>query len=107
VIGVHTPKFDNEKKTASIQKAILRYEIKHPVVNDADHKIWNAYGVRSWPTLGLIDPDGKVVRGFAGEGNYEALDLEIAKLIKEFKGKGLKETPIEFKLAKEKEATPI
>ncbi|HZZ78746.1 MAG TPA: redoxin domain-containing protein, partial [Gemmataceae bacterium] len=42
VIGVHTPKFDNEKKTASIQKAINRYEIKHPVINDADRKIWNA-----------------------------------------------------------------
>jgi thiol-disulfide isomerase/thioredoxin len=107
VIGVHSPKFENEKKTESIQKAILRYEIRHPVVNDADHKIWNAYGVRSWPTLGLIDPNGKVVRGFAGEGNFEALDLEIAKLIKEFKGKGLKETPIEFKLAKEKNVTPL
>jgi DNA-binding beta-propeller fold protein YncE/peroxiredoxin len=106
VIGVHSPKFENEKKTASIQKAILRYEIKHPVVNDADHKIWKAYGVQSWPTLGLIDPDGKVVRGFSGEGNYEDLDAAIAKLIKEFKGK-LKETPIEFKLAKEKDAGPL
>jgi thiol-disulfide isomerase/thioredoxin len=107
VIGVHTPKFDNEKKTESIQKAILRYEIKHPVVNDADHKIWNAYGVRSWPTLGLIDPDGKVVRGFSGEGNYEALDLAIANLIKEFKGKGLKETPFKITLAKEKDSGPL
>src|ERR1700722_18376243 len=43
VIGVHTPKFDNEKKTASVLKAILRYEIKHPVVNDAERKIWNTY----------------------------------------------------------------
>ncbi len=106
VIGVHSPKFDNEKKTESIQKAILRYEIKHPVVNDADHKIWKAYGVQSWPTLGLIDPDGKVVRGFSGEGNYEDLDAAIAKLIKEFKGK-LKDTPIEFKLAKEKDNGPL
>jgi thiol-disulfide isomerase/thioredoxin len=108
VIGVHTPKFDNEKKTASIFKAVLRYELKHPVVNDADHKIWNAYGVRSWPTLGLIDPDGKVVRGFSGEGNYEVLDREIQKLIKEFALKGtLKKTPIEFKLIKEKFDNPI
>ena len=40
VLGIHTPKFDNEKLTESIRKAILRYEVKHPVVNDADHKIW-------------------------------------------------------------------
>ena len=38
VIGVHSPKFDNEKETKSIRKAILRYEIEHPVVNDADHR---------------------------------------------------------------------
>src|SRR5262249_19469696 len=34
VIGVHTPKFDNEKNTDSIRKAIGRYELKHPIVND-------------------------------------------------------------------------
>src|SRR5205809_1047718 len=32
VIGVHSAKFDNEKNTESIRKAILRYEISHPVV---------------------------------------------------------------------------
>src|SRR5437870_469347 len=43
VIGVHSPKFDNEKDTESIRKAILRYEVTHPVVNDADRKLWEAY----------------------------------------------------------------
>ena len=45
VIGIHTPKFDNEKNTDSIRKAIGRYQIKHPIVNDADMKIWRRYGV--------------------------------------------------------------
>lgn len=106
VIGVHSPKFDNEKKTESIQKAILRYEIKHPVVNDADHKIWKAFDVSSWPTLVLIDPDGKMVGYASGEGNLEVVDQHIRKLIKEFDGK-LKKTPLEFKLAKEKQASPL
>jgi thiol-disulfide isomerase/thioredoxin/sugar lactone lactonase YvrE len=107
VIGVHTPKFDNEKNSASILKAILRYEIKHPVINDADHKIWRSYKVNSWPTLWLIDPDGKLVGFTSGEGNYEVLDSHIGKLVKQFKAKGtLKETPLEFKLAKE-ETRPL
>jgi thiol-disulfide isomerase/thioredoxin/sugar lactone lactonase YvrE len=106
VIGVHSPKFDNEKKTASIFKAILRYEIKHPVINDADHKVWKAYGVRSWPTLVLIDPDGNYYGTASGEGNFEVLDVHIKKLLKDFKGK-IKDTPIEFKLAKEKFDNPI
>ncbi len=58
VIGVHTAKFDNEKNTESIRKAILRYEVSHPVVNDADMRIWRTYGSNSWPTLCLIDPEG-------------------------------------------------
>src|SRR4029077_13457239 len=44
VVGVHSAKFDNEKETESIRKAILRYEISHPVVNDARQRIWRAYG---------------------------------------------------------------
>jgi DNA-binding beta-propeller fold protein YncE len=104
VIGVHTPKFENEKKTESIRKAVLRYEIKHPVVNDADRKIWDAYGAESWPTVVVIDPNGKYVDHTTGEGSLEFLETHIKKLIKEFDGKGLKKTPIDFKLAKDNPA---
>lgn len=108
VIGVHTPKFENEKRLESIKKAILRYEIKHPVVNDADHKIWRRYGVRSWPTLVLIDTEGKVVGRVSGEGNYDVLDQYIGKLVKDARAKGtLKEEPIDFALVKEAEPTPL
>ena len=50
VIGVHSAKFLNEGETENIRKIILRYEIEHPVVNDADYKIWEQYAVRAWPT---------------------------------------------------------
>lgn len=58
VIGVHSPKFPNEKKTESIRKAVLRYQVKHPVVNDAKMTIWDEYLVKAWPTLVIIDPEG-------------------------------------------------
>src|SRR5437762_9312168 len=87
VIGVHSAKFENEKNTESIRKAINRYEISHPVVNDANMKIWRAYAVNSWPTLYLIDPQGKLVGRGSGEGLYEALDEAIAKLIKQHRQK--------------------
>ncbi|MBI2805287.1 MAG: redoxin domain-containing protein [Planctomycetes bacterium] len=106
VIGVHSPKFENEKKTSSIHKAVLRYDIKHPVFNDIDHRMWRAYQVNAWPTLVLIDPNGNYYGSASGEGNLELVDLHIKKLIKEFAGK-LKKDPIHFKLAKEKEVTPL
>ena len=37
VIGVHSAKFEGEKDTENIREAVLRYEIEHPVVNDAEH----------------------------------------------------------------------
>lgn len=106
VIGVHSPKFENEKKTASILKAVLRYDIKHPVYNDADRKIWRTYGVDWWPTLVLIDPDGRVRGVASGEGNLDIADKEIRALIKEYEGK-LKKDPIQFKLAKEAPDSPL
>jgi thiol-disulfide isomerase/thioredoxin len=102
VIGIHTPKFENEKNTESIRKAIGRYEIKHPIINDADMKIWRRYGARSWPTLVLIDPDGNYYGQTAGEGAYEVLDQHIEKLVKEYRGKKLlKEDPLNYELVKE------
>jgi sugar lactone lactonase YvrE len=108
VIGVHSPKFENEKKTESIRKAVMRYEIKHPVINDADHKIWKRYGVESWPTLMIFDPEGNYYGEISGEGAYEVLDEHIGKLVKQFKDKKLlKDTPLEFQLARDKVESPL
>jgi DNA-binding beta-propeller fold protein YncE len=101
VIGVHTAKFDNEKDSASIRKAILRYEISHPVVNDANQKIWWTYGVRSWPTLVLIDPEGNYVGSQSGEGLYDLFDRVLDKLIKIHREKKtINEKPLKFELAR-------
>jgi thiol-disulfide isomerase/thioredoxin len=87
VIGVHSAKFTAERGTENIRQAILRYEIEHPVVNDHDMQIWQEYTVRSWPTLYLIDPAGKVVAYMSGEGVYAQLDGLIAKVIETFDAK--------------------
>ena len=104
VIGVHSAKFENEKDTKSIRKAVLRYELAHPVVNDAEHAIWNRYSVSSWPTMAVIDPEGKFHGRLTGEGNFEMLDKYVAKLIKDAKAKGtLNEKPIRFDLVRYRE----
>ena len=99
VIGVHSAKFDNEKETENIRLAALRYEIEHPIVNDAEMKIWRGFGVRAWPTLVLLDPEGYYCGFISGEGNREPLDQIIAKVIAYHKAKGtLDETPVKFDL---------
>ncbi len=86
VIGVHSAKFPTEKITENIRQATARYGLRHAVANDASFRIWKAYGVSAWPTLVLIDPDGMVVGSAPGEGNYEALDRAIGRLIEAHAG---------------------
>ena len=78
VIGVHSAKFDTEKDKENILAAVLRYEIEHPVVNDAEHLIWDTFGINSWPTALLIDPEGNAVWGRSGEFKAD----EVAEVLK-------------------------
>ncbi len=88
VIGVHSPKFDNEKDVANLRKIVQRYDITHPVAQDSDFRIWRAYTVRAWPTLVLIDPAGYLVGGASGEGHGEQFDQAIAAVIHVFEERG-------------------
>jgi thiol-disulfide isomerase/thioredoxin/sugar lactone lactonase YvrE len=96
VIGVHSAKFDAEKQSETIRQAIQKFGIEHPVVNDADFALWNQYGVRAWPTIVLIDPNGKVIGQHAGEGVYDTVRPYIQRLKDDFKDE-LNHTPVPFR----------
>ena len=89
VIGVHSAKFANERDNDNIRRIIVRYDIDHPVANDAAFRIWRAYGARAWPTQVLIDPEGYVVATASGEGKGEAFDQAIAAVIHVFDEQGM------------------
>lgn len=109
VIGVHSAKFDNEKESGNIRKAILRYEIEHPVVNDASMVIWRKFAVRAWPTLVVIDPEGYYCGYVSGEGNRELLEKVVDRLIAYHRSKKtLDETPVRFDLERARQPeTPL
>lgn len=109
VIGVHSAKFDGEQDSQNITDAVQRYEIEHPVVNDAKHAIWNRYGVNSWPTLLLIDPEGNAVYMRGGEVPFEQLDAVMQAALPYYRAKKvLDETPLRFDLAAYKaQPTPL
>jgi thiol-disulfide isomerase/thioredoxin len=103
VVGVHSAKFENEKETENIRRIVLRYQIEHPVVNDADFRIWKSYAVRAWPTQVLIDPAGYVVGRASGEGHYAVLDKAIGELVEDARKRGtLNEQPLKLALERAK-----
>jgi thiol-disulfide isomerase/thioredoxin len=86
IIGIHTAKFAHEQNLESIQQAILRYGVAHPVVVDRDRTLWEQYAIRAYPTFVLIDPQGYIVTTIAGEGRRQLLDDLIGRLIEEHTG---------------------
>jgi sugar lactone lactonase YvrE len=80
VIGVHSPKFDNEKGADHLREAILRHGIAHPVVRDDDRNLWRQYSVRAWPTFVLVDAAGYVIGMTSGEGKRNVLEEAVAAL---------------------------
>ncbi len=99
VIGVHSAKFETENGSENIRQAILRHEIEHPVVNDAEHVIWRRYGISGWPALRIIDPQGNLVAGHGGEIDFESLDGFLKTVLPYYKKrKLLDESPIRFDL---------
>ena len=104
VVGVHSAKFNAEKATDGVRRAILRYEIEHPVINDADFMVWQQYACRAWPTLMFISPTGKVIGKHEGEFPIEALDNVLAEMIGEFDEQGeMDRKPLAFRLESELE----
>ncbi|HET8524956.1 MAG TPA: alkyl hydroperoxide reductase [Thermomicrobiales bacterium] len=73
IIGVHSPKFPAEKVPANVRAAVQRLGVDHAVVSDVEFDIWQAYGVRAWPTLMFIDPAGRVFGVHEGEFPLDAV----------------------------------
>lgn len=83
IIGVHTPKFEYQRQNEPVLKAVNRNHIRHPVANDPEYLLWQAYGVDSWPTLAVIDAQGQLAALLPGEGRRQEADTLIAHLLDE------------------------
>ena len=88
VVGVHSPKFPREHEHDAVIRAVERMGTDHPVLDDPDLTTWQQYGVKGWPTLVVIDPEGYVVGGISGEGTGEVVAASISQLIAEHDGRG-------------------
>ncbi|KAH8367036.1 hypothetical protein KR200_010975 [Drosophila serrata] len=74
VVGVHSPKFENERATVNIQSAVHRYGITHPIVNDSRSAMWRLLGICCWPSLMVLSPTGRPLLLLMGEGHRKFLE---------------------------------
>ena len=83
IVGVHTPEFEFEKKSANVERAIKDLGVDWPVVQDNDYSQWNAYANQFWPAHYFIDAKGHVRYFHFGEGEYDVSEKVIQALLKE------------------------
>jgi DNA-binding beta-propeller fold protein YncE len=103
VVGVHSAKFPAEAATFNLRQAVIRHDIRHPVVNDRGFVLWRAYAVRAWPTIAIIDPDGRVVGMHAGEFDGDALADFVGTIVAEFDArKKIDRRPLQMLLERQK-----
>jgi thiol-disulfide isomerase/thioredoxin len=77
-MGCHSAKFVNEKGAEKVRDAILKYEIKHPVINDDKMLVWRSFERRSWPGLIVLSPTNIPILILSGEGHRQVLDLFLS-----------------------------
>ena len=83
VIGVHSPELDEERKVENLRREVTSLGIRYAVVTDNDYQTWSAYHVEAWPTVFLLDKQGRIRWMHVGEGDYDAAELLIQKLLAE------------------------
>jgi thiol-disulfide isomerase/thioredoxin len=83
IVGVHTPELDFERDIDQLRREVAALGIKYPVVTDQDYSTWKAYKVEAWPTLFLLDKQGRVRWNHVGEGYYDETEAAIKKLLAE------------------------
>jgi thiol-disulfide isomerase/thioredoxin len=60
IIGVHSPEFEAEMDVDKVKAKALKNGLKFPIVIDNDLAIWKEWRVRYWPSIFLVDKQGKV-----------------------------------------------
>ncbi|XP_043224746.1 NHL repeat-containing protein 2-like [Amphibalanus amphitrite] len=88
IVGVHSAKFENERVSANIAAALSRYDIRHPVVNDAQLQLWNQLGIACWPTLLVLGPGRQPLLQLVGEGHTELLRAFTAAALRRLSAAG-------------------
>ena len=83
VVGVHSPEFDDERKVENLRREVASLGIRYPVVTDNDYLTWKAYNVEAWPTIFLLDKQGRIRWMHVGEGDYDEAERLIEKLLAE------------------------
>ena len=83
IVGVETPETMRERGFENLTAAVKQRGISYPVVTDYDSRTWESFGINAWPTVVILDKQGRVRYRHVGEGAYDTQENVIRTLLAE------------------------
>ncbi len=97
VVAVHVPRFEHERDARRVGKRLARQKFEFPIAHDPDWTLWQHYGIEAWPTVVLIDGEGRIRERIVGDGPIRELDARVSQLGGELVPRSLNPDPIEMR----------
>jgi peroxiredoxin len=67
IVGIHTPEFEHEADVKQVLARAKKNGLKFPIAVDNDGQNWKNWKNRYWPSIYLIDKQGRVRYRWEGE----------------------------------------
>ena len=80
VVAVNVPRFEHEREARRAGKRLARNRFEFPLGHDPDWTLWQHYGIEAWPTVVLLDAEGRMRDRFVGDGQLRGIDAAISRL---------------------------
>ncbi len=86
---MHTPETEAESKSENVRAQVEKAQLTFPVVIDKQKQIWSDWGNSMWPSVYLIDKQGRIRYWWYGELNWqgangqELMEQRIEQLLRE------------------------
>jgi peptide-methionine (R)-S-oxide reductase len=83
IVGIETPELDFERSFDNLAAAVKKRGIEYPVLTDYNNANWDAFKVNAWPTVIILDKQGRIRYTHVGEGAYDMQEKVIQTLLAE------------------------
>lgn len=101
VVAVHVPRFEHERDARRVAKRLSRQKLDFPIAHDPDWTLWQQYGVEAWPTVVLLDGEGRIHQRWVGDGQVRELDAAVTALNDAIVPQSRNDAPIELRPLRE------
>lgn len=89
VVSVHTPEFGFEHDVDNVTAQAHALGVTFPIALDNDYAVWRAFANAYWPAVYIADAQGRIRFHHFGEGEYEATEMVIQRLLLDAGAEGI------------------